>query len=249
MSEEITRDEPVSPSESEKVSAPAKETQETATPAEKSKMLKVHGKEFDVSTDLGLLQAQAWAEAISSVVGRQGQELGDLRRTAKQFVSETPREDESLVAKKAKEKVAQGDVEGALDEVLSHARAIEARASKKLDVERANNALWDEYFQDRPALTSRIGKEKVKKIAEASVNLYDVSKDVFKSLDDFFLPIVGSFKEKPILDVAPKAKAEKPPVSLTGRSAASSSVDDKAPVTSLALGINTVLDSRHLRRK
>lgn len=248
MSEENTSGEQVATPESEKVESPAPDTQETKAPETKSKMLKVHGKEFDVSTDLGLMQAQAWAEAISSVVGRQGQELGDLRKQAKQFVSETPKSDDSEVAKKAKEKVSQGDVEGALEEVLSFARTTEARAAKKLEVERANNELWDEYFQDRPVLTKKLGREKVKKIASASIDLYDGSKDVFKSLDEFFLPLVGSFEEKPVLETVSKPKAEKPPVALSGRSAPISAPLDIAS-DKKALSVTDILDTRALKRK
>lgn len=208
----------------------------------KAKLLKVHGKEFDVSTDLGLLQAQAWAEAISSVVGRQGQELGDLRKRT--FSNDSKSSSDSEVAKKAKDRAANGDIEGAIDEVLSFARETEAKASRKLDIERKNNALWDEYFTGREDLAKKLGKDKVRKIAEATLDLYNPEQDVFQVMDDFFMPLVKSETPTPI-----KSESEKkPPLTVSGKAKPSPVAPAKSPDAS-KVSFEDVLGARTLSRK
>lgn len=56
------------------------EEQVPPAPKNDSKLFKVYGREFDVATEDGFKQAQTWAEAMSTLVGKQSNEIGDLRK-------------------------------------------------------------------------------------------------------------------------------------------------------------------------
>jgi hypothetical protein len=44
------------------------------------KLFRVYGREFDVSTETGFIQAQAFAEGMSTLIGKQSTEIGTLRK-------------------------------------------------------------------------------------------------------------------------------------------------------------------------
>lgn len=218
-------------SDSEAVETQAVETVES-TPA--PIILKVHGREFDVSTEIGRAQHQAWSEAFSTMVGKNSAELGRLRK----FEAERkPSADEAELLSKAKAKASEGDVEGAIEMVFSQAKEAELKAAKKLELDRKNSELWDEYFSERPDLAKKIGRTRVKTIAE-TLDIYNEEKDAFKTLDEFFLPLVPS--EKPT--------DKKPPVTLSGGSPKTTLATAKTEAKTLP-NLSDLLDAKSLNRK
>src|SRR5580765_1171786 len=217
----------------------AKESTPQPAPAAKVEpiLLKVHGKEFDVSTEQGRLQHQAWAEAMSSVVGRLGAEVGTLR----QFKEErTPSGDEAQVIAKAKEKAAQGEIDLALEQVFSYSKEQTLKLKSDFERERHNNALWEEYFADRAELVKQLGKEKIKRIAEATLDIKSKDKDAFAVMDDFFKPFL-------VVTQTPKKSDEKPPLSLSGKGPNTSSAPEKK-ADKEQVSIDALLDGRSINR-
>ena len=200
-------------------------------------LLKVHGKEFDVSTEQGRLQHQAWAEAISSVVGKLGAEVGTLR----QFKAERePSKDEVNLLAKAKEKAASGENDSALEEVFNYSKEQIVALKAEQERERHNNALWDEYFADRTDLVKQLGKDKIKRIAEATLDLKKKDQDAFAVMDEFFKPFLA-------VSQPPKKTDEKPPLSLSGKAPNTSSAPEKK-ADKEQVSIDALLDGRSINR-
>lgn len=201
-------------------------------------LLKVHGKEFDVSTEQGRLQHQAWAEAISSVVGRLGSEVGTLRQFKEERQTSAT---EMELRVKAKAKASEGDIDGALEEVFNFSKEQELKLRAEQERERHNNLLWDEYFADRADLVKQLGKDKIKRIAEATLDLKKKDQDAFSVMDDFFKPFL-------VVQQPPKKSDEKPPLTLSGKATSTSSTPS-TPAAKTTLSMDAMLDARSINRK
>lgn len=180
-------------------------------------LLTIHGKAFDVSTKEGRSQAKLWGEAFSTAHGRQANELGQLRQFQKE---RQPTATEADLIAKAKEKAAEGDMDSAIDTIFGYAKESVLKADKRLAQERQNDELWDEYLTTRPALREKVGKQKVKKLSEAAIDLYKDGQDTFAELDKFWFSLISPETPKteaaPVTPkVTPKA-SEKPPITPSG---------------------------------
>lgn len=200
-------------SNEEEASEITEEPAAEAAPATKlPTLLKIHGKEFDVSTSEGMIHAQAWGEAISSLVGRQANEVGTLRK----FASERkPSKTEAELIAAAKQKAAEGDVEGAIEQMFGYAKETETKATERLRIERENNETWDSYFETRPELTKQFGKKMVRKVSESVLDLFQQDQDAFQALDDFWKPKVTVAPVAPVAEEKPKSR-DVPPATLSG---------------------------------
>ncbi len=188
-----------------------------------SLVVRVHGKEFNVLDPIQKAQLEAWDEAHAKLVGRQSNELGALRQFKKE---REPSKDESEVLKTAKQKAAEGDLDAAIELVFSQSKEAVAKAEALRRAESQNAELWEEYFAERPELAKKLGRKKIKEVSK-SLNIFEENGDAFKTLDDYWLPLLPS--EKPV-----SAKAEtpaKPPVTLTGAGRKTPSSTKAAPAS------------------
>jgi hypothetical protein len=219
------------------------ETPVTETSQPQPKILKIHGKEFDISTSEGFIHAKAWGEAISSLVGRQGQEIGSLRK----FVTERkPSKDESELLSKVKELRSLGEHDQADTLLFDHAKSIRTQADAKLEKERANDRTWEAYFDTRADVVKLFGKETVRKVSENALEIYE-SDDPFKLLDQFWTPKLPQADPK-VVGPADKEVVEKPPVTLSGGSAKRSKVEAKSDAKPKAT-LDEILDARAIKRR
>lgn len=145
-------------------------------------VLKIGEKEFDLTTKEGLLQAQAWGEALSYRVGQQGNELGTLRKFKSERVEAA---DTEAMLKRVGELRDEGQHAEADKLILAHARERELAVDNKLKNERSNEELWSEYFAARSELTELYSKKDLKLLAKSQVDLEKVE-DPFKALDGLF---------------------------------------------------------------
>jgi hypothetical protein len=194
-------------------SAPAAE----AAPQKQPKILKVYDREFDISTPDGFIQAQTWAEAMSTFVGKQSNEVGSLRKFKAE--RELPPSAGDFLAK-VTELREMGDHRKADEMILNHARDQEVFATERLKAERDNDRLWDEYFTTRPDLTRFFPKETIRAVSESRLGIYDRD-DPFSFLDTYWKPktqttgaVTGEFvpQRKP-------SQNDVPPVTLSGGAA------------------------------
>lgn len=237
MSDTQTTDGAVASSDSEEQKSTSSDAGTKAEP----RILKVHGKEFDVSTEVGFIQAQTWAEALATTVGKQGKELGDLRS----FKAErAPSESEKEIRVKAKQKAAEGDLESALDLLLDYSKETELKLKRQNQVDKANSELWEEYFVDRTDLVKQLGRDRIKKIAEASLDLYKQDQDVFKTLDEFFMPLARKETPKQTDDKAPKTLSGSPSGTASSAAKTGTEKDSKKEES-----FEDILDSRSFNRK
>ena len=220
--------------DSEQVSNETPEEAEASSP----RTLKIHGKEFDVSTPEGLLHAQAWGEAVSSLVGRQGQELGSLRQFAK---ANAPTKDEQELLKEAKRLAGDGDTDSAFDLMFRYTKEVSNENARKLAMERQNAEAWDNYFETRPELTKVFGKKVIRKVSEAEFDLANYEGDAFAMLDQFWMTKIPTPAEKP-------SKIEKPPVTLSGGATRRSKEAPKEEPKKVPT-IEELLDARSDRRR
>lgn len=202
----------------EAVETPAEQVVETAeAPAEVAPVIvKIAGKEFDLSTELGRIQAQAWGEAFSAALGRQGNELGELRKFKSQMA---PTKDEAELLAKAQQLREEGDHRSADQLLFGYAKQVQADAQRKLELERENDRTWKAYFKQRPELTATFDEETIRTVSETRLGIYD-SQDPFSVLDGFWLPKVPQKpqatatrstapSDKPLM--SPKGSAPKAP--------------------------------------
>lgn len=174
----------------------------TATPV----LLKVAGKEFDISTPEGKMHAEAWGDAIAGLVGRQGNEVGELRK----FKSEhAPTDDETKLLTTVAELREQGEHAQADKLLFGFVKETSTKAQRRLEAERANDKTWQAYLKDRPELAERFDVDIIRKVSETSLGetLYK-AEDPFAALDALW-------------KVQPKApqkanESDKPPVVLPG---------------------------------
>lgn len=171
----------------------------------KPKIIEVHGKAFDVNDPIQEAQLKVWDEAHAKLTGRQANELGQLRKF---YEERKPSADDAELLAKAKAKAAEGDLDSAFDLVFSQAKARVSEVEKRIEMDRSNAVLWDEYLADRPELIKKFGRERIKKISESSVNLFDEKKDAFETLDAYWRPFYEPSK----------AESGKAPVTVTGAS-------------------------------
>jgi len=214
----------------------AEETPQADVPEEQvsqPKMLKVHGKEFDISNEQGLIHAQAWAEAMSSLVGRQGQELGQLRKFAG---DRQPTKDEQQLIQRAKQLESEGDTSSAIDLMFQYAKETEVEVKRQLQRERQNSETWDAYFESRPELLKMFNKQTIRKVSETSFDLPN-EEDPFSKLDAFWMPkVAGQTTEKP-------RSQDKPPQTLSGGSTPKSAPRNPAKDTKTP-SLDELLDAR-----
>jgi hypothetical protein len=131
-------------------------TEAEATP--EPKILKIHGKEFDISTDDGLKQAQYWGEAVSTLAGRQSNEIGELRREVeplRKYNLTRPDFDEIEITQKVEKLRAEGE------HVEADRLMFELYRQTKLDteVQREEDRLWSDYRASRPELFQRLPED------------------------------------------------------------------------------------------
>lgn len=182
----------------------------SAAGAPNPKIVEIHGKKFDISTPEGLLQAQAVYDVMTTIIGRQGNELGGLRKFVKEV---SPQAEEVDVIKAAKAKASEGDFDSAVDAIFAYSKAEKAKLENKLKAEKHNSKTWDAYLDSRKDLVDVFGRSSVREISEAlaekgSLELYDAD-DPFKVLDSYWLPKVK--RDKP-----PEVVSDTPPVTLSG---------------------------------
>lgn len=209
--------------------ASATETAKAETVAAAPQLVKVHGKEFDVSTPEGRLQLQTWGEAVSTLVGKQGSELGSLRKFA---AERKPTATEAELLAQARKRAEEGDVGGALETVFSYAKETESKYRRQQEIDRHNNETWDAYFESRPDLTQVFSRQTIRKISEAELPLTDEGvADPFAVLDQYWLtklPKVAAPVEKP-------KTRDIPPQTLSGGAPASSPASKPAPKKPVSL--------------
>jgi hypothetical protein len=181
--------------------------EQEATPVvEKSvpRIIKTAGKEFDISTPEGIQQLESWGNEVSTVVGRQGNELGALRHFKEM---RTPTEDEQALIAKVASLREDGDHRKADELLFSYAKQTEISARRALEAERANERTWKTYFKSRPELLEIFDEETVRDISEAKLDIYKTD-DPYKVLDSYWLSKVQKPKEK--------SREEKAPATLSG---------------------------------
>lgn len=226
---------------SENKEAPESTAASAATPQPRT--LKVYGREFDVSTDVGLTQAQTWAEAMSTLAGRQSTEVGKLRK----FVSEhQPKGTESEILTKARKFAAEGEPDRAIELMFDHSKEIERKAQKRIETERHNSELWEEYLSTRPDLDKKLGRQKIRQVSENALDLYSEKvDDVFTVLDDFWKPFMAA--EQTSAAPAKPRTEDKPPVTLSGGAAKPAA---QTPASSSdSESFFDILDKRSLSRR
>jgi hypothetical protein len=204
------------------------------------KLLKVYGREFDISDERGLLQAQTWSEAMSTLVGRQSTEIGELRKF-KTDRDQVPKSYDELL-KKASELRDEGNHRDADRLLLNFAQEREVSANKKLGLERENDRTWEAYFDSRPEVAKLFGKDKVRQVSEVSLGIYDAS-NPFQVLDDYWKPkteLLSPPAPKPPIGTLPRE--EIPPTTLSGGPARPAS---GAPAPSKVESVDDVLNAFH----
>jgi hypothetical protein len=149
---------------------------------QKAHVLKIGEKEFDISTPEGLLQAQTWGEALSHAIGKQGNELGTLRKFKAERVTAADTEE---MLRKVGELREEGRHVEADKLILAHAEERELAVNQKLQNEKANEELWSEYFEARKDLTKLYSKKDLKLLAKNQLDLESVD-DPYKALDSLF---------------------------------------------------------------
>lgn len=127
-------------------------------PEAEPQILKIHGKEFDVSTPEGFQQAQYWGEAVSSVTGRLGQEVGDLRKEVeplRKYNLKKPDFDEVAIMQKVETLRAEGE------NVEADRLMFELYRQAKLDtnIQREEDRLWLDYRAQRSELFESIPED------------------------------------------------------------------------------------------
>jgi hypothetical protein len=206
------------------------------------KLLKVYGREFDVSTEQGMLQAQTWSEAMSTLVGKQSTEIGALRK----FKSERDQVPKSYeeVLEKASELRDSGEHKAADRLMLNFTQEQKVAADRKLALERENDRTWETYFDSRPEVVKLFGKDKVRTVSEKALGILD-DENPFKTLDDYWRPRVDMLVPKSSDPQAqPKPREETPPASLSGGPARPA--PSAAPVAK-SESIDDVLNAYHTK--
>ena len=182
-----------------KADAKTAEAGKAASAKVEQRILRIGKKEFDVSTPEGLLHAQAWAEATSSLIGTQGQEVGDLRKeTAKlrrvaQEV-ELLEDDRKLLTEVAGLRE-NGEHLKADELLVKHSKRTSMKARAGLEAERDNDKTWRQYVSSRKELLKYFDEDEVRAISERKFGeaLYDTT-EAFSLLDTYWKPKLTALK-------------------------------------------------------
>lgn len=176
-------------------------------------LFEVHGKKFNLATPQGKGELKGFLEAMSSELGRKNNEVGTLRKFA---AAVKPDKDDSEIIQAARKKAADGDLDAALETVLSFSKAKINEVKQQTETERQNAETWDAYLAARPDLTTIFDKRTIRRVSEVDLDIYN-SEDPFKALDQYWLPKVKAVKPAPAKpDETPKQKSDVPPATLSG---------------------------------
>ena len=144
------------------------EKQGGSVEATEPKLKRISGKEFDVSTPIGEAQYDAWVEALSTLVGHQGNEVGELRK----FKSEhAATDDEAKLLTQVSELRDQGENAKADQLLFNFTKEAVAKSKRQLEVERTNEKTWRAYFKDRPELLSQFDEDVIRSVSETKLDL------------------------------------------------------------------------------
>lgn len=142
------------------------------------------GKKFDLSTEKGRIEAQAWSEAFSKMHGKQTNELGELRKFHKRLA---PATDESKLIEEVKRLKDDGDEAQMAELLLANQRNLKSEIMDELKKERSNDKAWKRYFDKRKDVLSQFDEDYVRDFSERNLGIFD-AQDPYAVLDAYWLP-------------------------------------------------------------
>jgi hypothetical protein len=184
------------------------ETVQAKPEAEKSnppapKVFKVHGREFDISTDEGFKQAQTWSEAMSTLVGKQGNELGSLREEVaplRRYNLKKVTPDKIGLLSKVESLRSEGNHFEADKLLASYVEQTELATEATLERER----LWNDYKASNPEVFAVLPEDMAKSYVFANYSdKIEGSDDPMGIIDRVLKPKAS--KLKPVSPVSPPA--------------------------------------------
>lgn len=195
-------------------------TPETNVSDDLLKPVEFGGKFFELSTE-GRKQLTEYGNTVTSLIGKLGNEVGKLRK-----FEPTASEEELLT------KVSQLRDEGSHVDadrlIVGFTKLKENEILQRVSIESQNELTWKEYFKSRPELTELFDEDVIKNVSESKLNVY-ASDNVFKSLDEYWLPKVARLNQS--VSAKKPEKIEKPPVTLSGGAGRQSAPAKSVPET------------------
>jgi hypothetical protein len=147
-------------------------------------------KQFDISTEKGILQVQAWGEAVSSLIGKQGNELGSLRKFKAEMA---PATSEADLLSKVSELRESGEHNKADELMVAFTRRSQTETQKALSTARENEKTWREYFRSRKDLLDFYDEDEIRTLSESRLDLASVD-NPFEVLDSYWKPKLSRAK-------------------------------------------------------
>lgn len=194
-------------------------------------LFQIAGKEFDLSTDQGKKDAQLWAEAFSTAIGKQGQELGELRKEVeplRRFGVKKATPDKMSLLRKVEQLAGEGEHQEAYKALFEYTDQLQARS----EYEREKDKFWGSYVQSRPDIFEALPEDMARDYVFSNYEDALVeSEDAFGLIDRVLKPKVkgkakaapapaeelgytvqsGHAKAAPAKQAAPEKKSEKAP--------------------------------------
>lgn len=171
----------------EKVEAAPSEKEEVAKPEPRE--VELAGKKFDISTKEGLIQAQTWAEAMSTMVGRQGQELGTLRKFKTEMA---PTESQEKLLGEIQNLRDNGEHGRADELLLAYTRKAQSAAKQELQVEKEKDRFLRSYLKEHKDILDIYDEDDFRTLTES---MFDFRSGVsFEDLNSYWLPKVKNKK-------------------------------------------------------
>lgn len=168
-------------------------------------------KKFDLSSDTGRAHLRGWMDAITSTVGRQGNEMGKMRK----FVQDMqPTADEETMLSQVGALRADGDHEKADALLLGWTKKQVAGVKDVAKKVRANDDSWEAYFAERKELLDLFPKDVIRKVSETVLEDIYTASDPFAVLDGFWSSKVRAAKtpepaKSPMLQSGSQSRPEK----------------------------------------
>jgi len=168
--------------------------EEKPEPKASPREAKMAGKTFDISTSEGVAHMQGWGDAMGTLVGKQGEELGQKRKF-EALMKPTESQEETL---KEITQLREDGEHGKADHLLlAYTRRSQREARNELRVEREKDKFLKSYLNERKEILNTYDEEDFRTLTESQ---FDFASGVsFEDLDNHWLPKV---RDKKIFDAA-----------------------------------------------
>lgn len=201
------------------------------------KIFKVYGREFDIATDEGLKQAQTWSEAMSTLVGKQSNEIGQLRdevEPVRKYNLKNATADEIGLRKQVAELRAAGNDIDADNLLFEFGRQNRIAAQVELERER----MWNDYRNSRSDIFDALPEDMAKSYIFSNYQAeLEKADDPFSLMDRVLKPKATKLKPKSAsADSQVSAPAPSAPAAVLGagsppdKKAVESKPDESSPM-------------------